>query len=138
MLLFLTLPIALIDTILLYQLMSRREINRADSATRQQMLNSSLMRFSFAVQLVIELTTGNKTVGCITSFIFGILAGLLTTADVNLNVMAEILMNVFMGISMGVFLIGHLSLLLTVLLIAPILLSSTLTFLHTRKQLRRK
>lgn len=138
MILLLALPIAIIDTLLLYMLITRRHSYRGIFAERQRTLTSSLMRFTFASQLVMELLTGSKLIGCIFSFMCGLSAGLLTEERPNLSVLADIFMNVFMGISMGIFLIGNMPLSLTILLISPVLLASCFTFLHTSNFLRNR
>lgn len=136
MILVLALPIAVIDTLLLYMLMAHRHTYRSLFAERQRTLISALMRFTFASQLVMELLTGSKLIGCIFSFVCGFSAGLLTEEKPNLSVLADILMNVFMGISMGIFLIGNMPLPLTILLISPVLLASFFTLLHTSNFVR--
>lgn len=131
MILLLTLPIAILDTVLLYRLMAHRQSYRDNMSGRQQTFTSSLMRCTFASQLVIELLTGSKLIGFIFSFTFGLTAGLLTEERPDLSVLADIFMNVFMGISMGIFLIGNMPLKLTILLIIPVFLASSLTFIHS-------
>ncbi|GMA60119.1 hypothetical protein NZD89_11095 [Alicyclobacillus fastidiosus] len=131
-----TLPIAVAETCLLYTLMkpspATRDGRRLDlTADVQRTLHSGLMRFTFSMQLVMELCTGSKTAGCIFSFAFGVAAGIMIERNTDLKGLSDILMNVFMGISMGVFLIGHLPLTLTLLLIAPVLVSSGFTLAHT-------
>jgi hypothetical protein len=130
MVLLITMPIALIEITLLFHLLERRGNLKGHPADRNKTLNATLMRFAFSAQLITELLTGSKMAGCIFSFILGIGAGYLAVDAANLSDLSDILMNVFMGISMGIFLIGHLSLSLTLLLIAPVLLSSGLAYLH--------
>ncbi|MFB5189891.1 hypothetical protein [Alicyclobacillus fastidiosus] len=130
-----TLPIAVAETCLLYTLMKPKHATRSSgqllTADVERTLYSGLMRFTFSIQLVMELCTGSKTAGCIFSFAFGVAAGILIERNTDLKGLSDILMNVFMGISMGVFLIGHLPLTLTLLLIAPVLVSSGFTLAHT-------
>jgi len=135
LLLWLTIPIALIETIVLYQTMVWR--NR-ETRFLPEINHTSLMRLTFASQLIIELLTGSKTVGGFASFGLGILAGFLSMQSINLATLSELLMNVFMGISMGIFLIGHLPFAIALLLITPVLLSSSMTLLHTHIQLRKR
>lgn len=138
MLMLLTLPIAVIDTMLLYRFMAQHGLYRDNTGERLRMMGVSLMRFTFAAQLVVEMLTGNKTLGGIFSVGFGMAAGLLSSDGINLGVISDILMNVFMGVSMGIFLIGHMPTQLTLLLLVPVLLSSGLTFLHTTHFTRRE
>ncbi|EPZ43321.1 hypothetical protein [Alicyclobacillus acidoterrestris] len=134
-LLCITLPIALSETCLLYGLLKRPASRRASAAPipdeLRRLLHSGLLRFTFSIQLVMELCTGSKTAGCIMSFVFGIAAGLMIDEHRSLKGMSDTLMNVFMGISMGIFLIGHIPIALTLLLISPVFLSSGFTLLHT-------
>lgn len=131
MVLLLALPIAIIDTVLLLKLMKPEVSSRSNPAELQRHINSSLIRFTFAVQLVTEVCTGSKVAGGIFSFLLSMAAGILSARDLSPNIISELLMNVFMGISMGIMLIGHLPLFIAILLITPALLSSGLAFLHT-------
>lgn len=130
MLIYLTFPIVVLETWLLYRFMVWRASMHPHARSFISMTNTSLMRLTFASQLVVELLTHNKVVGGMASFVIGIVAGFLALPEVHLGAISELIMNVFMGISMGIFLIGYLPLQITLVLICPVLLSSCMTAIH--------
>lgn len=132
-----TLPIAILEIWLLYRLMEARSKPASALDLPESLTNTALTRLTFATQLLVELLEHNKTIGGIASFIVGISAGLLALRQLHLGAFSELTMNVFMGISMGIFLIGSLPYHIALLLTAPVLVSSVLTWLYVLTRQRR-
>ncbi|UOF92305.1 hypothetical protein LSG31_09140 [Fodinisporobacter ferrooxydans] len=86
------------------------------------------MALSFSFAMLVELTTGSKTVGAIITLVTIGIASIWITQRMEMLDMVEVILSVVMGVAMGIMFIGMLSD-LTILVIQIGLLATEFLFL---------